>query len=462
MTTTQWIEEELDTVNFKDARLDARSKTILLDLYNSPQSTLYGSSADEANAKGVYRFQANEKTTSKEIHQAHRQASITRLKSHSVVLGVNDTTELDFTTQSQKEGVGYLHTKNQQGFLLHPMLLLTPEKVPLGTVDVNMWSRKESDFGKKAQRASLPIEEKESYRWIRAYRELADIQSQCPNTQLISVSDAESDIYELFSETQTLENAPHVLLRAHHNRSLENEVQKLWPYMETATPSFPVEMVVPRKGKQSSRTAQVQVSYSAIELKAPATKEGNSIPCYAVYIREINPPDGIEPLSWMLLTTSKVTKAKHALKIIRWYAARWQIEIFFKILKTSCKILSDQTHKNGHFEINLAFKLIVAWRIFYATMTARETPEASCELLFSPEEWKALWCHDYQTAQTPQSPPSIEEIVRMLARLGGYKQSSKNMLPGPLVLAKGFAILPAITSMFCIMTKQQHCPSFAV
>ena len=124
-------------------------------------------------------------------------------------------------------------------------------------------------------------------------------------------------------------------------------------------------------------------------LSKPDNKQGVPIPIYAVYVREINPPEGVEAVSWMLLTTSKVTKDKHALKIIRWYAARWQIEIFFKILKTSCKVLADQTRNRGHFDINLAFKLMIAWRIFYITMLCRETPDISCEIVFSPEEWKA-------------------------------------------------------------------------
>ena len=227
--------------------------------------------------------------------------------------------------------------------------------------------------------------------------------------------------------------------------------------MEACSTGFEIELEIPRKGKQPARSAQAKISYAPVTLPAPSNKKGVPVKLYAVYVREINPPPGIDGVSWMLLTTSKVTKERHALKVIRWYPARWQIEIFFKILKTCCKILADQTHKSGHFEINLAFKLIVAWRIFYTTMLCRESPDISCEIVFSEDEWKALWCHDYKTTQLPDSPPTLQEITLMLARLGGYKQYNKNMVPGPLVLAKGFAILPAITSMFSLMnTKEYH------
>ena len=453
----EWISTELDTVNFGDERLNTRAMTILSDQYSKPQETLYGSSSDEANAKGVYRFQSNEKVSEEELLKSHREASVARAQQYSVVLGVHDTTQLAFSNQSQKERTGPLQTKKQQGFLLHPITLFTPEKLPLGTVDVNLWSRDEETFGKSKDRARLPIEEKESYRWLLSYRQLVQIQAQLPTSELVSVSDAESDIYELFLEAHNTAQGPTLLVRAAHNRQLENEVKKLWPSMEACSTGFEIELEIPRKGKQPARSAQAKISYAPVTLPAPSNKKGVPVKLYAVYVREINPPPGIDGVSWMLLTTSKVTKERHALKVIRWYPARWQIEIFFKILKTCCKILADQTHKSGHFEINLAFKLIVAWRIFYTTMLCRESPDISCEIVFSEDEWKALWCHDYKTTQLPDSPPTLQEITLMLARLGGYKQYNKNMVPGPLVLAKGFAILPAITSMFSLMnTKEYH------
>ena len=103
------------------------------------------------------------------------------------------------------------------------------------------------------------------------------------------------------------------------------------------------------------------MSYAPVELKTPHGKQGPSIALYAVYVREIDPPQGVEALSWMLLSTRKVSKAKQAMTLIRWYSVRWQIEVFFKVLKTSCRILADQSHKAGHLQINLAFKFIVAW-----------------------------------------------------------------------------------------------------
>ncbi|MBF0352906.1 MAG: IS4 family transposase, partial [SAR324 cluster bacterium] len=273
-TVAPWIEQEFATLKFNDERLNIRAMTILSDQYSSPQATLYGSSADEANAKGVYRFQSNPKVSEDELLKSHREASVKRAGAYSVVLGVHDTTQLDFSTQSQKHGTGPLQTLKQRGFLLHPVVLFTPEKIPLGTVFVKLLSRDDETFGKSKQRAQRPIEEKESYRWIESVQQLATLQKELPHTELVSVSDAESDIYELFLEAQTTAQGPTVLVRAAHNRKLDQEVQKLWPYMEQTAPGFEIELEIPRKDHHPGRYAQAQVSYAQITLPKPANKTG--------------------------------------------------------------------------------------------------------------------------------------------------------------------------------------------
>lgn len=204
---------------------------------------------------------------------------------------------------------------------------------------------------------------------------------------MVSVSDAESDIYELFIEAKSHAEGPTLLVRAAHNRDLEEEVQKLWPYLESHESSFDIQLEIPRKPQQSARTAQARVSYAPVTLKAPSSKPGASVALYAVYVRELHPPEGVEAVSWMLLTTHRIRKPKQAVMLIQWYAARWSIEIFFKTLKTCCRVLSDQTQKSGHFKITLAFKLMIAWRILYLTHLGRERPDISCEEAFEEAEW---------------------------------------------------------------------------
>ena len=457
-----WIDEELASLDLTDERLNHRARRMLSDQYSNPHQTIYGSASDEAAAKGAWRFQKNKKVQQQAIFESHYQSTLSRIKGHSVVLGVADTSELPFSTQTEKEENGPLHSKKNVGFLVHPTVIFTPEKLALGTIDFNLWSRDEAEYGKSKDRKNRPLEEKESFRWILSFQQLVRLQQELPQTEVVSVSDAESDIYELFLEAQNHPQGPSVLVRAAYNRSLEGQLEKLWPYLENHPNHFEIGLEIPRKGKRAARQAQATVSYAPVELKTPHGKQGPSIALYAVYVREIDPPQGVEALSWMLLSTRKVSKAKQAMTLIRWYSVRWQIEVFFKVLKTSCRILADQSHKAGHLQINLAFKFIVAWRILYTTMLCRETPDISCEVAFEESEWKALWCHQHKTHQLPESPPTLREVTIMLARLGGYKQWKKDMLPGPQNLAKGFSILSSLSSLWSIMNAKEQTESFFV
>lgn len=450
----RWIDEELAFLDLPDKRLERRAQIMLCDQYAHPEKTMFSSAHDEAAAKGAYRFQQNSKVNSDDLLNAHCHQALQRARSFSVVLGLHDTTELNFTGQLKKEETGTLHTEKSRGFLLHPVVLYSPEKLCLGTVHLNQWSRDPQEFGKSKHRQDRCIEEKESYRWLLSFRALTQVQQQLNKSQVVSVSDAESDIYELFLEALSHPDNPTLLLRAAYNRCLEKEVKKLWPFMESLK-TFEVPIAIPRKGKQPARETTLQVSYAPVSLKAPEGKSGASVELYAVYAREVDPPEGVEALSWMLLSTRRIGKLKHALSLIEWYAVRWQIEIYFKTLKTSCRVLADQTQKSGHFEITLAFKLIVTWRIIYMTYLARERPEVSCQEAFEEAEWKALWTYVNQNPQTPDLPPSLKEATRMLAKLGGYKQWKKNQLPGPQTLAKGLLVLNAITEMWQIMNHQQ-------
>ena len=323
-----WINEELQSLDLADERLNKRAKLMLSDQYAHPNQPLHGSARDEAASKGAWRFQNNIKTDDQALLAAHYQSVVARAKGRCVVFGVHDTSELHFATQTQKAENGTLRSKKDLGFLVHPTVIFTPEKLSLGSIDVNLWSRDPSEYGKSKARANRPIEEKESYRWLLSYRQLVRFQQELPHTEVISISDAESDIYELFLETQNHSQGPHLLLRAAYNRSLDDEVEKLWPHMEKHSSAFEMEIEIPRKGTQAARLAQIQVSFAPIHLKTPNSKQGSSIALYAVYAREIHPPEGVEALNWMLLSTRKVRKAKHALTLMNWYACRWQIDFF--------------------------------------------------------------------------------------------------------------------------------------
>jgi hypothetical protein len=372
-----------------------------------------------------------------------------KMRTERVVLLVNDTTELDFSTQPHKQGTGTLTYKNQRGYYLHPTLAYTPEKVCLGVVDGKVWIRPVEGYGRRKGRARRAFEEKESYKWMESYQVACEIQQQLATPQVISVGDREGDVFELFVEATQESNRAKLLVRAYQDRRVEGGAKLLWTHMQNTPEGLEIELQVPRKPGQAERVAKAEVRYSAVNLKAPGGKnKGKSVKVYAVYVIEKNVPCGIEPIRWMLLTTLPVRTAIEAFQIVQWYGVRFQIEVFFKELKSGCQIERDQLESSEGFKIHLVLKMILAWRIVYTTMLGRVHPTVSCEIAFTEAEWKALWCYTYKTTKPPATVPTLKEMIILVARLGGYKQWKSDSFPGVSTLWKGYALLDAITSMW--------------
>ncbi len=149
-----------------------------------------------------------------------------------------------------------------------------------------------------------------------------------------------------------------------------------------------------------------------------------------VIATEINPPKNKKPLEWILLTSVTVNDFESAKQIIRWYLCRWQIEIYFKILKSGCNIEKLQLTKENRFDVCLALYMIIAWRILFVTMLGRECPDISCESVFDKIEWQTVFVV-LNKKKPPSKPPSLNEMVKMIASLGGFLNRKSDGDPGP-------------------------------
>src|SRR4029079_18606570 len=161
----------------------------------------------------------------------------------------------------------------------------------------------------------------------------------------------------------------------------------------------------PRPVHQTLRTAQ-------LELRPPyrANRKLPALEITALLAQEEDPPEGIEPVQWLLLTNLPVQNAQHAVEKVEWYLCRWQIEVYFRILKSGCKVEQLQLQERDRLEVALALYMIVAWRVLYLIMMGRTAPDLSCEAAFAPEEWKALYIVT-QRKKPPCQPPSLGEIL---------------------------------------------------
>ena len=450
-----WAEEEFGTLRLYDERLKQRLFTIAQDFYHRSQASIPEACGSNSRTKGAYRFFQNPKVRMDVILAPHTEATLERIKEHAVVLAPQDTTTLNYYHHPATTGLGPVNTKSDKatGLLLHDTLAFSVEGTPLGVIKAQFWARDPEDQGKRERRKSLPIEQKESMKWLRSFRKLAEIQALCPETQLVSVGDRESDLYELFAEAARDPKGPKLLVRAERSRSRRVEQQSLWQFLGAKPIAGEIELQLPKRGNRRARKAVLDVRFSAVELKPPKHSALPPVRLWAVHLLEEQAEDGGEPIEWMLLTTVAVTTFEQALERAEWYAARWGIEVFHRTLKSGCRIKDRQLGTAERLQACLGVDMVVAWRIFHLTMLGREVPEHPCTAFFEEVEWKALYCYHHKTPVAPEEPPSMGEAIRMLGAMGGHLGRRRDGPPGTQVLWRGLQRLDTAVQMYILFTN---------
>jgi hypothetical protein len=451
-----WAEEEFGGCKLPDARLQDRLLQLARDFYARPTANLPQACSSRARTKAAYRFLEHPETDMQALLQSHYRATEGRIRRESVVLAVQDSTSLDYTGHGATSGLGPVGSwpKGPQGLHLHSTLAFNTQGTPLGFVDVQCWARDPQAFGKKAKRHQLPIEQKESYKWLKSYQAVADLQARCHNTQLVSVGDRESDLFELFQQACAHPQGPKLLIRAEHNRQLQNEQERLWQTLEAQPVSGVQVLQVPRQGNRVAREAHLDIRFAAVSLAAPTGhRHAAAIPVWAVLAREQRAPDGVKPLEWMLLTTMPVNTFDQAIEKLHWYARRWGIEVLHRTLKSGCRIEQRQLGQADRLEACLAIDLVVAWRIFHLTKLGREVPQAPCTVYFEEAEWKALMVFTTRNPVPPEKPPSLRQAIHRVAGLGGFLGRKGDGELGTQTLWLGLQRLDDIVAMWRVMSN---------
>jgi hypothetical protein len=449
-----WAEEEFAGARVYDERLRKRLYLLAQDFFAQPGVLIpQACRGSVAKSKAAYRFFDNERVDMPSLLKGHVEATAQRVSQHAVVLAVQDTTTLNYTAHPATAGLGPINTKKDQGvgLILHDTLAFSGAGTPLGLVDVQCWARDPEQAGtKRAKRNHLPIEAKESFKWLQSYRAAAEVQRLCPQTLVVSVGDREADLHELFQEAQQTAAGPKLLVRAERTRQRQveapaapdaDEPEYLWARMAAAPVAGHQEVHIPREGARLARTATLEVRYAAVTLKPPQRKPLGGVAAWAVYAREVDgPPAVTAPLEWMLLTTVEVATFAQATERLRWYTLRWGIEVYHRVLKSGCRIEDRQLSSATRIENCLALDLVVAWRIFWLTKQARETPDVPCDGFLGEDEWKALYATG-RDAPLPPTPPPLREAVRLIASLGGFLGRPRDGEPGTTTVWRGLVRL---------------------
>ena len=448
-----WAEEEFGGAELGDQRRVKRLEEIARDFYAHPEGSVPQACQSRAKAKAVYRFFDNRNISMEKILAPHYKSTLGRIRKEKVVLAVQDTTSLNYSAHPATENLGFIGSAKDGpiGLLVHDTMAFTLEGTPLGLLDVQSWARNPADFGKKHERHKLPIEQKESNKWLKSFASVQAAQKKCPDTQLVSVGDREADIYELFHAALSDPQGPKLLVRAAQNRLVADEQGKLLEYVAGQASSGTQVVTVPRKGKQRAREAVLEIRYTEVRLKAPASKAGGKdISIWAVLAHEVEVPQGVTPLKWLLLTTIEVHSFEQAVEMLSWYCIRWGIEVYHKTLKSGCKIEERQLGNADRIEACLAIDMVVAWRIYHLTKLGREIPDMPCTVFFEEAEWKALVAYKTENPIPPKKTPTLREAMRMVASLGGFLGRKSDGNPGTKSLWLGLQQLDVMTAMWKI------------
>jgi hypothetical protein len=358
--------------------------------------------------KAYYRFIGKERAQMSPagILSGHRRRTIQRMKGFDRVLVIQDTTDLDFSERLRCNDLGDVG-KNQtgavsQGLKMHSLLPVSETGLPLGVLGTSIYA---SHFDEEDKGHNRPIEEKESYRWLRTIEELREISEWAPETELIAVGDRESDLFELFDYRRRRARNIHLLVRARHDRCLEESPRKLFEHLGAQPVMADASISVPRqrekKGKPShpgrislpARRAKVQLRWSKVTISAPHTAQTRHlapVELYAVLLTEVGAPKGATPLRWVLLSTVPIESRKQALRCVRWYTRRWRIEEWHRVLKSGCHIEAHQHQSAAKLARAIAIDTVMAWRVMLLTLLGREAPNMRCELIFEPWECRLL------------------------------------------------------------------------
>lgn len=469
-----WSLREASLTDFGDVRLTRRYGKLLEDLAARSESSVPQACGNWAATKAAYRFWDDEQVTAQAIREGQSARTVERMKQsqQGMILAIQDTTELVYRSPGSRTGLGPLpgaKTAGQapHGLLVHSVLAVSAEGVPLGLLHQQVWARPEPPEGKaklskgqrRKEKESSPIEEKESYRWLSSVQA---VQALSPKAQeVLIVADQEADIFALWALPRR--RGLNLLVRAYEDRRVQAPEKRLWAAAAQA-PVVGTQTVEVQEGNgHTARRAQVEVRLSQQEILAPAHRAHSAcstalVRMSVILVQECHPPQGEEPLCWRLLTTLRIDTFAQACQCIAWYCLRWVIERYHFVLKSGCRIERLQLETAERLERALATYGVVAWRLLWLTYQAREHAQESCETAFQPSEWQALQASVTHNPLVGDQPPTLQQAVRWVAQLGGFLARKSDGDPGVQTIWRGLRRLEDLSSMWLLLHASPPVP----
>ena len=476
-----WVARELSDISCGDKRLDQRAKLCVSQFARIAESTpdaCQGVAASEA----TYRLAKNSKVGMMEFFAEHNRSTVDRTSQESRVFLIQDTTVFDLTKPvRQVQGAGPIEREQRRGFFYHPLYAVSSKGLVLGVADQVVWTRGELEVGltkaeKEKQRKQACFEEKESARWLEMQQSGEQIARANPQTTYIAMGDSEADIHELLCEAPSFPENYHLLIRACQPRAIQAaavldasgssqpilDATSLDEALAKAEVRYQKQVDVgartsliaaethSRKKSREARTATVSVRAIQVTIRGPK-RPGGKLPDVTLNVVEgveENPPPDAEPIRWVLLTTLPIGTLEEIAFVLDSYCLRWLIELFFKTLKSGLQIEKLKYRTLDAYLTAFAMLAIVAWRIEYLNSAARAEPETSCQAYFEPEQWIPVYLYATKQTSVPETPPTVNEFLLLIAKLGGYTYRKSKAPPGSKTIWRGMRRAEVVIEAF--------------
>jgi len=452
-----WIHREIAGCEFADVRLGRRFRNLLEQIGDAVGESIPLACQDWANTKAAYRFLSNDRVNEEDILSGHLQATHERFASSTgFVFVLHDTTEFSFQRESSEaigvtynvnsgwDKAGRLRSHTVCGILMHSSLAVTSEGLPLGLAAVKFWTRKKfkgiAALKKKVNLTRIPIEKKESVRWLENLRQ--STASLRDPARCVHIGDRESDIYELFCTAQEI--GTHFLFRTCVDRLAGDGNHTVADEMKRAKVRGQHRLEV-RDAAANPDVAVLEIKYERIRLLPPIGKQKQypSLELTVIHAQERGKPKNRKRIDWKLITDLCVRTLKDAVEKLRWYALRWKIELFHKILKSGCKAEESKLRTAERLVNLISIFCIVSWRIFWMTMLNRTAPNTPPNLALTANEMRFL-DHLLPDKHNPPDRKSLSRYIIKIARLGGYLARTNDPAPGNIVMWRGLSRLTDI------------------
>jgi len=465
--SSTWIDTEMGGCNFKDVRLAKRIGKLLGMMSDGIGESVPYACQDWANTKAAYRFFSNDEVSEDQIMAGHFQATRGRLsQANQKILMLHDTCEFSFQREKDskigligrpscgKDKDGRLKHFTVRGILMHSSLAITLDGLPLGLAAIKFWTRKQfkgsNALKKKINPTRVPIAEKESIRWL---------ENMCQSTALTSnpgdcvhIGDRESDIYELFCLADEL--GTNFLVRTCVDRLAEDGDCTLSAQMKKAAVKGR-HRIQARNKKGESYEAELEIKFEQLQVLPPMGKRKDypELTLTVIHAVERRTPRGREKIEWKLITNLAVNSLKSAIEKLQWYAMRWKIETFHKILKSGCKAEESKLRSSERLANLISIFCIIGWRIFWLTMLHRAEPDLPPAIALDKTEICLLDELVKTKSGKPQAKATVSDYIIKIARLGGYLNRASDPPPGNMVVWRGMSKLNDIHLGFSLAAK---------